>query len=149
MIYVLFSDDCPINRCMVPHLSHLSINWKTTTMTIKDLTRLFDIEVLSSLSHFSLTGEMANVNDLQQLLSILSAQCSTSFELRIYKGIALVRSDVSRVLLETFRQVKSRTPIELTLELCSDSHMIQVVTLPHKRLHLYIEQNFNSNRVVA
>jgi hypothetical protein len=47
MIDVSFSDDFPINRRMVQQLSHLSIDWKTTAITIKDLTRLFDIEVLS------------------------------------------------------------------------------------------------------
>ena len=149
MIYVLFNDDLPINRRMVPHLSHLSINWKNTVVTIEDLTLLFDTEVLSSLSHFSLTGKMATTNDLRQLLSILSTQCSTSFDIRIYERISLVRSDASRVLLETFRQVESRTPIELTSELRSDSYRIQAVTLPHRTLQLCIRHSVDSDRVVA
>ena len=146
---MLFSDDLPINRRMVPHLSHLSIKWERTTVTMKDLTLLFDNEVLSSLSHFSLTGAMTTTNDLRQLLSILSTQCSTSFDIRIYERISLVRSDVSRVLLETFRQVESRTPMELTLELRSDSYMIQAVTLPHRTLQLCTRHRFDSERVVA
>jgi hypothetical protein len=149
VICVLFRNDFPVTQRMVQHLSHLSIKWTRTVLTVKGITQVFDTEVLSSLSRFSLTGRMASTNDLRQLLSILSAQCSTSFDIRIYEAISLVRSDVSRVLLETFRQLKSRTPIELTLELCSDNYMIQAVTLPHKRLLLRDEQNVDSKRIVA
>jgi hypothetical protein len=148
-IYVLFSDDFPITRRMVQHLSHLSIKWNRTVVTIQGLTQLFDTEVLSSLSRFALSGEVASTNDLRQVLSVLSAQCSISFDIRIYEGIRLVRSDVSQVLLETFRQLKSRTPIELTLELWSDSYMIQAVTLPHKRLLLRDKRSVDSKRIVA
>ena len=147
--FFLFSDDLPINRRVVSNLCRLSITCSDTSMTFADLTRLFDLEVLYSLSHFSLVGRVSSTSVVQQLLSILSVQCSYSFDVYWYDTPRLTRSEASKILVNTCRQLKSRKPIELTLKLCSDMYKIQLRTLPRRELHIDIDRAAESELISA
>jgi hypothetical protein len=148
-IAFVFSVGLPISRRMVSNLCRLSITCRDTSLTFEDLTGLFDLEVLCSLSHLALVGRVSSASVVQQLLSILSVQCSYSFDVYWYDTPNLTRTEASQLLVKTFRQLRSRKPIELTLKLHSDMYKIQLRTLPRRELHINIDRAAESKLISA
>jgi hypothetical protein len=148
-IAFVFSVGLPISRRMVSNLCRLSITCRDTSLTFEDLTGLFDLEVLCSLSHLALVGRVSSASVVQQLLSILSVQCSYSFDVYWYDTPSLTRTEASQLLVKTFRQLKSRQPIELTSDLCRNHCEIQLRTLPRRELRIDDDRATGSKLISA
>src|ERR1700722_19576622 len=125
---MFFSQAPTIDRRLVPNLRRLKITWQDRVVTLQALNQLFHRDVFFSLTHFSLIGRVANVHVIQQLLSTLSAQCSYSLDVMWYVETALARSDVSTILLDTFRRLKGRKTMELELTLYSNCYGMSAFT---------------------
>ena len=134
---------------MLPNLSRLSIACQEACLSFEDLIGLFDFAALSSLSQFSFVSQLANARVVQQLLSILSTQCSYSRIVHWDDTVILKPEMAGELLVKTFQQLKSRKPIELTLELFSDGHETWLRTLPHRELHVDIQKEVESKQIGA
>ena len=111
--------------------------------------RLFDSDVLFSLTKFTLVGLIIGPNVLRNLLSMLSQQCSYAFNVRWSIPTAISLSDTSAILLDMFRQLKGRVPIELELSLFTDRYSIEASTMPRMNKCLTAYAYVNKNIVRA
>ncbi len=134
-----------IDKRLVPNLRRLKISSKHVTFANGLLDRLFDCDVLFSLTNFTLVGMVIGLNVLRNLLSMLGHQCSYAFDVRWSVPTAISLSDTSDILLDMFRQLKGRVPIELSLELSENSYSIEASTTPRMNKSLdaygYLKKN--------
>jgi hypothetical protein len=98
------------------------------TMELPD--RLFSHDVLFSLTNFTLVRMVTGPYIVRKLLSMLSHQCSYVLNVIWCVKTAILLSDTSAILLDTFRQLKGPAPIELELSLETNGYSIRASTVP-------------------
>ncbi|CAF3029004.1 unnamed protein product [Rotaria socialis] len=100
------------------------------------LDKLFDHDVLFSLTKLILEGIVTGPNVVAKLLSMLCHQCSYTYIVQWFVKTTISLSDTSRILLNALQQLKGRIPIELELFLYKDDYSIKAFTLPRKDKYL-------------
>jgi hypothetical protein len=148
-LLIYFSRVFSIDKRLLPNLRRLKITSKYNTHTIELPDRLFDRDVLFSLTNFTLVGMVTGPYVVRKLLSMLCHQCSYVLNVRWHVKTAISLSDTSVVLLNTFRQLKGRVPIELELSLYDNSYSIRVLTVPTIDKSLCAYSYLNKNIVRA
>jgi hypothetical protein len=107
-------------------------------MNVDSINELFELDVLFSLTKFSLSAEVDGSYVLQDLRSMLSSQCLYSFDVIWSVGSVISLSDTSKILSDTFQQLKGRVPIELQVSLEENWYYVRAVTVPRMDKHLYV-----------
>jgi hypothetical protein len=129
-LLIYFSRVSSIDKRLVPNLRRLKITSKYNIDAVELLDGLFDRDVLFSLTNFTLLGMVTGPYVVHNLLSMLSHQCSYTLFVRWHVKTAISLSHTSVILLNTFRQLKGRIPIELELSLYDNSYSITALTVP-------------------
>ncbi|CAF4896214.1 unnamed protein product [Rotaria socialis] len=111
------------------------------------LDKLFDHDVLFSLTKFTLEETVTGPNVVSKLLSMLCHQCSYTYIVQWFVKTTISLSDTSSILLNALQQLKGRIPIELELFLYKDDYSIKAFTLPRKDKYLCAYTYFNKNIV--
>ena len=120
----------PINKCLVPNLRRLKMNW-VREINLKSIGMLFGDDVLFSLTKFALLAKMTELDVLHNVLSKLSNQCSYRFDVTWnLKEDGMALSDTNNILSKTFQQLKGSMPIELQLSSTGNDHSMRAMTLP-------------------
>jgi hypothetical protein len=91
---------------------------------------LFEDDVFSSLTNFTLLGEITDLDVLHKVLSKLSNQCVYRFDVLWAVKDDVSLSDTSDILSNTFQQLKGPIPIELELTVKRDTYSVRAMTLP-------------------
>jgi hypothetical protein len=115
---------------VIPNLRRLKITSKYDIRTVELLDRLFDHNVLFSLTKFTLLGIVSGPDVVHNLLSMLHPQCLYVLNVIWFVQTVVSLSNTSAILLDTFRQLKGRIPIELELSLGYDRYSIRALTVP-------------------
>lgn len=127
---IYFSRVFSIDKRLTPNLRRLKISSKYNVHAMELPDGLFDRDVLFSLTNFTLVGIVPGLYVVRKLLSMLCHQCSYILNVRWHVKTAISLSDTSVILLDTFRQLKGRVPIELELSLYGNSYSIRALTVP-------------------
>ncbi|CAF2456258.1 unnamed protein product [Rotaria sp. Silwood2] len=129
----------PINKHLAPNLCQLKIKWFDSMMNPASVNELFERDVLFSLMKFNLLAWVAGPHVLHNLQSMLSRQCLHSFDVIWSVGTVVSLSETSKILFDTFQQLKGPAPIELDLSLEENMYSIRALTVPRmdKRLCVY------------
>ncbi|CAF0738379.1 unnamed protein product [Adineta steineri] len=138
-----------INKHLLPNLRRLKITLNNGIGDIEPLDQLFGHDVLFSLTNFTLLGVVSGSKVVRNLLSMLSHQCSYTLMVNWCVETMISLSDTSTILLNTFRQLQSRIPIELKLSLHHHSYSIAVLTIPQIKKTLYANEYIKENIVRA
>jgi hypothetical protein len=138
-----------IDKPLLPNLRRLKITSECNTPVKGLLDRLFDRDVLFSLTNFTLVGMVTGSDVIRNLLSMLSQECSYKLIVRWNVKTTIPLLDRSIILLDTFRQLKGRVPIELELSLYNDGYFIEAFTLPRINKSLDASAYLNENIVRA
>ncbi|CAF0937658.1 unnamed protein product [Rotaria sordida] len=137
----------PINKRLAPNLSCLTIKWFTSTMNPESINELFERDVLFSLMNFRLLARVAGLHVLHNLQFMLSSQCLYSFDIRWSVKTIVSISETSKILFDTFQQVKGPVPIELDLSLEEDMYFIRALTVPRMDKWLCVYSYLYENTV--
>jgi hypothetical protein len=103
-----------INKRLAPNLRHLTIEWNGV-ITWKSFTDIFERDILFSLDKFTLFAIIDSADFLRNLLSMFSSQCLYSFNVVWFMETTVSLSETSKILSDTFQQLKASVPIELEL----------------------------------
>ncbi|CAF4046120.1 unnamed protein product, partial [Rotaria sp. Silwood1] len=136
-----------IDKHLAPNLRCLKITSKYDTHSVAPLDRLFERDVWFSLTNFKLLGLVTGPHVIHNLLSMLSDQCLYVLIVKWYAWPSISLSDTSDILLNTFRQLKGRVPIELELSLNEDNYSIRALTIPRMDKCLSAYDYVNKNTV--
>ncbi|CAF5027055.1 unnamed protein product [Rotaria sp. Silwood1] len=136
-----------IDKRLVPNLRCLKITLKYDINAMELLDKLFDHDVLFSLTKFTLEGIVTGPNVVSKLLSMLCHQCSYTYIVQWFVKTMISLSNASSILLNALQQLKGRIPIELELFLYNDSYSIKAFTLPRKDKYLCAYTYLNKNIV--
>jgi len=136
-----------IDKRLLPNLRRLKITSEYNTHDNVLLDRLFDRDVLFSLTNFTLVGMVTGSDVIRNLLSMLSQQCSYKLIVRWTVKTTIPLLDRSVVLLDTCRQLKGRVPIELELSLYDGGYFIDAFTVPRINKFLDASAYLNENIV--
>ena len=113
------------------------MNWVERAISVKSIERLFECDVLFSLTNFTLLGDITDLNVLHNVLSKLSSQCLYRFDLTWHIIGVVSLLDTSNILSNTFEQLKGPVPIELEVSLEENTYSIRAMTLP--RMDSYVD----------
>ncbi|CAF0848431.1 unnamed protein product [Adineta steineri] len=138
-----------INKHLVPNLRRLKITLNNDIRDGESIDQLFDHDVLFSLTNFTLVGIVTGSKVVGNLLSMLSDQCSYTLMVNWRVRTMISYSETSIILLDTFRQLQSRIPIELKLSLYQQCYTIAVLTIPQAKKTLYDNEYLGENVVWA
>ena len=140
-----------IGKRLLPNLRRLKMVFKSNSYAEGLLDRFFDRDVLFSLTNFTLVGLVIDGDVVRKLLSMLSQQCSYTFDVRWFVNIPISLSDTSTILLDTFQQLKGRIAVELELQLSSsyDIYSIEAFTPPRMNRSSTTYDYLNENIVRA
>jgi len=116
-------------------------------ITVKSIEKLFERDVLFSLTNFTLLAKIAGPDVLHNLLSMLSSQCLYSFDVKWFVKSVVSLPETSKILSDTFQQLKGPVPIELELSLEENMHSIRAVTVPRIDTTLYVYSYLHINTV--
>jgi hypothetical protein len=147
IFFIYYSQITSINKRLAPNLRRLKIRWFGSMLNLGSVNKLFECDILSSLTHFSLEARMAGPYVLGNLLSMLSKQCSYFFDVHWSVTPAVTLSETSNILSNTFQQFKGSTPIELELTLEKDDYSIRALTPPKLDRHLSVYSYLRNNVV--
>jgi hypothetical protein len=144
-----FSQVTPINKRLAPNLRRLKIEWFTSIINLESVNKLFERDVLFSLTNFTLLATIADPYVLQNLLSMLSNQCLYSFGVNWFMTIAVLSSlEINKILSDIYQQLKGPVPIELELSLEENmyqTYRIRAVTVPRMDkclcVYFYLHKN--------
>ena len=137
---------------MVPNLCRLKIFWSGWNDGLELPTQLFTPDVFFQLTHFSLIAKSLNNIVVQELLSMLSSKCCYSLDLHEYRRTTpmdLEQSTVSNIMLNTFRTLKSRKPMEILFDTCRNGYNLWAYTLPRKCRELNLRGYFDISTRLA
>lgn len=148
-ILIYFSRVSCIDKRLLPNVRRLKITSEYNTHDNVLLDRLFDRDVLFSLTNFTLVGMVTGSDVIRNLLSMLSQECSYKLIVRWTVKTTIPLLDRSVILLDTFRQLKGRVPIELELYLYEGGYFIKAFTLPRSNKSLDASAYLNENIVRA
>ncbi|UJR14510.1 hypothetical protein I4U23_001506 [Adineta vaga] len=138
-----------INRQLVSNLRRLKITLKHYNSSVDSVDQIFDRDVWFSLTKFTLLGPVAGPTSIRNLLSMLSSHCSYTLMVTWHVQNMISLSDTSTILLDTFRQLQSRIPIEVQLSLNDHNYCIVVLTIPQIKSILYDNEFTSKNTVYA
>jgi len=141
-----FSRFSKIDKRLVPNLRCLKITLNNIHGP-ELLDQLFDHDVLFSLTNFKLLGLVTGPDVVRNLLSMLCHQCSYTLMVRWHVKTMISLSDTSAILLDTFRQLQGRIPIELELSLYHHGYCIKALTVPRIDRYLCVDSYSNKNIV--
>jgi hypothetical protein len=145
-LLIYFSRVSKIGKRLVSNLRCLKITLKNYVHGV-ELDQLFDHDVLFSLTNFTLLGLMTGPDVVRNLLSMLCHQCSYTLMVRWHVETMISLSDASVILLDTFRQLQGRIPIELELSLYHHGYCIKALTVPQIDRYLCVDNYLNKNIV--
>ncbi len=135
-----------INKHRAPNLRQLKIKWFGPVIDLESVNKLFERDVLFSLTNFTFLAGIDGPHVLHNLLSMLSSQCLYSFDVKWFVRTVISLSETSKILSDTFQQLKGSMPIELKLSLQENWCFIRAVTLPKmdKSLDVYFYLHKNT-----
>jgi hypothetical protein len=116
-------------------------------VTVELIKKLFERDVLFSLTNFTLLAEIAGPDVLHNLLSMLSSQCLYSFDVNWFVGTVVSPPETSKLLSNTFQQLKGPVPIELELYLKENKYSMRAVTVPRMDTTLCVYSYLHKNAV--
>jgi hypothetical protein len=119
-----------IDKRLVPNLRRLKITSKYDSRAVELLDRLFDPYVLFSLTKFTLLGMVTGADVVRNLLSMLHQQCLYVLNVIWFVKATVSLSNTNAILLDTFRQLKGRVPIQLELSLGENDYSITALMVP-------------------
>ncbi|CAF4097305.1 unnamed protein product [Rotaria sordida] len=128
----------PINKHQASNLRRLKLNWNGRINTVDSINKLFERDVLFSLTNLKLWARMAGSHVLHHLLSMLSSQCLYSFDVKWFVESVVSLSDTSNILSDTFQQLKGPVSIELQLTLEENYYYVRAVTVPRMDKHICV-----------
>ncbi|CAF5023467.1 unnamed protein product, partial [Rotaria sp. Silwood1] len=139
----------PINKRLASNLRRLKIEWFTSIIDLESVNKLFECDVLFSLTNFTLLATIADPYILQNLLSMLSNQCLYSFGVNWLMRTAVLSSlEINKILSDIYQQLKGPVPIELELSLEENmyqTYRIRAVTVPRMDkclcVYFYLHKN--------
>ncbi|CAF4967810.1 unnamed protein product, partial [Rotaria sp. Silwood1] len=137
----------PINKRLAPNLYCLTIKWFTSIMNPESINELFERDLLFSLMNFRLLAQVAGLHVLHNLQFMLSSQCLYSFDITWSVKTVVSISETSKILFDTFQQLKGPVPIELELSLLKDMYDIRALTVPRMDKRLYVYTYLHKNIV--
>jgi hypothetical protein len=146
---IYFSRNLKISKDSVPNLRRLKIKWDNDIGDVEPLDQFFGHDVLFSLTNFTLLGSVNGPEVVHNLLSILCHQCSYILMVNWNVETIISLSDTSTILLDIFRQLQSRLPIELQLSVYQRGYSITVSTIPQVKRCLYTSEYLSKIHVYA
>ncbi len=149
LLIINFSRISKINKNLVPNLRRLKITLGNYIDNVEPLDQLFDHNVLFSLTNFTLLGLVTGLKVVRNLLSMLCHHCSYKLMVIWNVETMISLSDTSIILLDTFRQLQSRIPIEIQLSLNNHGYSVSASTIPKIKRYLYTSEYLNENNVYA
>jgi hypothetical protein len=133
-----FSRITSISKYLVPNLWRLKIAWFNTIMNVDSINELFQVDVLFSLTKFTLSGEVDGPNVLQHIRSKLSSQCLYSFVVEWHVKNVVSLSESDNIFFNIFHQLKGSVPIQLKMYLLMGKYYIRASTIPMVDTDLYV-----------
>lgn len=114
-------------------------------MHSESINELFESDVLFSLMKFRLVAKVTDLHVLHSIQSMLSSQCLYSFCVTWSVKTAISRSTTSKVIFDTFEQLKGPVPFELELSIEENMYIIKASTVPRRnkclRVDCYLDEN--------
>jgi len=129
-LLIYFSRAIPINKRLAPNLRRLNIDWNGNVVTLESINQLFEHDVLFSLTNFTFSANIDGPYIVYNLLSMLSSQCLYSFDVNWSVRTIVSLPEASKILCDTFQQIKGSVPVELELYLEENMYYIRAVTVP-------------------
>ena len=142
---IYFSRIIPINKRLAPNLRRLKIKWFNSIIKLKSMNKLFEHDVLFSLTHFTLLGKITGCHFLLNLVSMLSNQCLYSFDVKWLVRIPMSVPNTDEILSDTCQNLKGSVPIELELSLKEDMYSIRATTIPRMNKSLCVYSYLDKN----
>lgn len=136
-----------INKCIAPNLCRLRLIWFNTIMNVDSINKLFEIDVLFSLTKFSLSAQLNDPNVLQDIRSKLSSQCLYSFDVMWHVKHLVSLSESDTVFFNTFHQLKGSIPIKLEIYLLLYKYFIRASTIPLEDTELRVSSYLDKDTV--
>lgn len=146
---IYFSGSSSINKRLAPNLRRLKITCNRYLVPLAALDQLFEQDVLFSLTKFILLASISGPHVVQNLISMLSNQCLYSLRVSWSVRTTVSLSNASSILLDTFRQLEGRVPIELELSLNKSSYRITALTVPRINETLTVCRYLDKNTVLG
>ncbi|CAF4350606.1 unnamed protein product, partial [Rotaria socialis] len=135
----------PINKRLAPNLRRLKIKWFNSIIQLKSINKLFERDVLFSLTNFRLYAKIAGPRVLHNLVSMLSNQCLYSFDVKWFVRIGMSVPNTDKILSDTCQNLKGSVSIELELSLKENVYSIRAATIPRMdkslRVYSYLDKN--------
>ncbi|CAM2717182.1 unnamed protein product [Rotaria socialis] len=139
------SEITPINKRLAPNLRRLKIKWFNSIIQLKSINKLFERDVLFSLTNFRLYAKIAGPRVLHNLVSMLSNQCLYSFDVKWFVRIGMSVPNTDKILSDTCQNFKGSVSIELELSLKENVYSIRAATIPRMdkslRVYSYLDKN--------
>ncbi len=149
ILLIHFRRVTPINKRLAPNLRRLDIDW-VGRITVKSFTEFFERDVLSSLMKFSLFTTIDSPHLLYNLLPMFSSQCLYSFGIIWYMETPVSLSETSKILSDTFQQLKGSVPIELELSIgIGYMSSIRARTIPSMKQYLDVNSYLDKGTVLG
>ncbi|CAF2821266.1 unnamed protein product [Rotaria sp. Silwood2] len=136
-----------INKRLAPNLRRLKIKWFGPVIDLESVNKLFERDVLFSLTSFTFLARIDGPHVLHNLLSMLSSQCLYSLDVKWFVETIISLSETGKILCNIFQQLKGSMPIELELSLEENMYSIRAVTLPKMDKSLYVYFYLHKNSV--
>jgi hypothetical protein len=116
-------------------------------MNVDSINELFELDVLFSLTKFSLSAEVDGSYVLQDLRSMLSSQCLYSFDVTWHAKHVVSLSETNKIFFNTFHQLKGSVPIKLKIYLVLDKYFIRASTIPLQDTDLCVSSYLDKDTV--
>jgi len=116
-------------------------------MNVDTINELFEVDVLFSLTKFTLWGRVDGANVLQHIRSKLSSQCLYSFDVEWHVKNVVSLSESDKIFFNTFHQLKGSIPIQLEMYLSINKYFIRASTIPMVDTDLHVSSYLNINFV--
>jgi len=132
-----------INKRLAPNLRRLTIECDGI-ITSKSFIDFFERDILFSLNKFTLFATIDSPHFLRSLLPMFSSQCLYSFAVVWFVKTTVSLSETSKILSDTFQQLKASVPIELKLTIKNMSgienmYSITARTIPSMKKYLDVD----------
>jgi len=147
ILLIHFSRITSISKYLVPNLCRLKIAWFNTIMNVDTINELFEVDVLFSLTKFTLWGRVDGANVLQHIRSKLSSQCLYSFDVEWHVKNVVSLSESDKIFFNTFHQLKGSIPIQLQMYSLINKYFIRASTIPMVDTDLHVSSYLNINFV--
>ncbi len=132
-------------------MRRLNIEWDGL-ITGKSFIEFFERDVLFSLMKFTLFATIDSPHFLRYLLPMFSSQCLYSFGVTWFVKTTVSLSETSKILLDTFQELKGSAPIELELSITDMSgienmYFMTAITIPNMKKYLDVDSYLDKKTV--